>query len=260
MNILKNAKRIVFKVGTSTLTYETGRFHLQRMEEIVRILSDFINAGKQVILVSSGAVGAGLARLGISERPKTTEEKQAAAAVGQNELMRMYDHFFGLYGQKVAQILMTKDSIDFPERRSALENTFLTLLNMGCVPIVNENDSISVEGLKFGGNDTLSAYVALACHADVLVNLSDVDGLYTQNPRTCPDAALIPIVKNIDEVLSAAGGAGTERGTGGMLAKLNAAKIVCENNIPMFIVNGTNPHILYDLMEGKQAGTYFMPC
>ena len=250
-------RRIVVKIGTSTLTHEEGHLNLRRIETLVKTLSDFKNAGLQVILVSSGAVSAGVAKVG-THRPTCTAEKQAMAAVGQSELMKLYSRFFSDYGHTVAQILLTKDVIDNPVRRAAAEDTFRTLLEMGCVPIVNENDSISTEGLNFGGNDTLAAYVALVCHADLLINLSDIDGLYDKDPRRFSDARLISRVDGIDErVLAMAGGAGTSRGTGGMATKLQAARIVVDAGIPMFILNGQDPTVLYELMDGKQKGTYF---
>ena len=255
---INHCHRIVVKIGSSTLTHDEGHLNLRRIEALVKTLSDFKNAGKQVVLVSSGAVSAGVARLG-THRPTCTKEKQAMAAVGQSELMKLYSRFFSDYGHTVAQILLTKDVMDNPVRRAAAEDTFNTLLEMGCVPIVNENDSISTEELNFGGNDTLSAYVALVCHADLLVNLSDVDGLYDSDPRKNSAARLLSRVESIDDaVLAIAGGAGTERGTGGMATKLTAAKTVCAAGIPMFILNGKDPHVLYDLLDGKQIGTYFV--
>ncbi len=257
MSSLKNCHRLVVKIGTSTLTHEEGHLNLRRIEALVKALSDFKNAGQQVVLVSSGAVSAGVARLGM-HRPTCTKEKQAMAAVGQSELMKLYSRFFSDYGHTVAQMLLTKDVIDNPVRRAAAEDTFETLLEMGCVPIVNENDCISTTELNFGGNDTLSAYVALVCHADLLINLSDVDGLYDSDPRKNPAARLVSRVEKIDDgVLRMAGGAGTARGTGGMATKLAAAKIVTEAGIPMFILNGKDPHILYDLLDGAAVGTYF---
>ncbi len=257
MSLLKNCKRIVLKIGSSTLTHDEGHLNLRRIESLVQTLSDFKNAGKQVVLVSSGAVSAGVAKLG-THRPTCTREKQAMAAVGQSELMKLYSRFFSDFGHTVAQILLTKDVIDNPERRAAAEDTFNTLLEMGCVPIVNENDSISTEELNFGGNDTLSAYVALVCHADLLINLSDVDGLYDSDPRKNPEARLLDRIAEISEdVMKMAGGAGTERGTGGMATKLAAARIVTEAGIPMFIVNGKEPRVLYDLLDGGHIGTYF---
>ena len=253
-----NANRIVIKVGSSTLTYGTGLIHLRRFERLVKVLSDLRNAGKEIVLVSSGAVSAGAAVLGLGHHPETTEEKQATAAVGQSELMRMYSEEFSSYGHTVAQILLTKDVMDNEARRAAAEDTFRTLLDMNCIPIVNENDSVSTEGIDFGGNDTLSAYVALVCHADLLINLSDVDGLYSDDPRKNPEAKLIEHVKGLDEhVMAMAGGAGTERGTGGMATKLQAARMVLDAGIPMYIMNGKNPEVLYRLLDGEHVGTYF---
>ncbi len=260
MSILENKARIVVKIGSNTLTHASGKLDLRRMELLVRILSDFKNYGHEVILVSSGAVAAGIARLGLGRRPETTEEKQALAAIGQAELMQVYEKFFATYGHTVGQMLMTKDIIDNDIRRTHAENTFRELLKLGCVPIVNENDPISTEELKFGGNDTLSAYVALVCGADILINLSDIDGLYDCDPKKNPDAKLIDRVDEInDTVISYASGAGSERGTGGMITKIKAAQIVTEAGIPMLIVNGKNPEVLYRISDGEHIGTYFAP-
>lgn len=258
MGLFKDCKRIVVKVGSSTLTHSTGQLNLRRIEKLAKTLSDLKNTGKEIILVSSGAVSAGIAKSGLGHRPVSLEEKQAMASIGQSELMKIYDRFFSDFGHKVAQILMTRDVIDNPSRRRAAENTFNTLLSMGCLPIVNENDAVSTDELtKFGGNDILSAHVANLCRADILINLSDVDGLFDRDPRKNPDARFIERVENIDEILSFAGGAGSERGTGGMEAKLTAAKMVTDNGIPMFIMNGENPEILYKLLDGEHVGTYF---
>ena len=256
MGMFAKCKRVVVKVGTSTLTHENGQLDLRRISDIVRILSDFKNAGKEIILVSSGAVSAGIARMGLGRRPETVAEKQAAAAVGQTEIMKLYSSLFADYGHSVGQILMTRDVIENPERRSNAQNTFKALLALGCVPIVNENDSVATEEL-FGGNDKLAAYVALVADADILLNLSDIDGLYDSDPRKNPEAKLIERVEDIDAVMSLAGGNGTERGTGGMITKLQAAKIVTEQKIPMFILNGHKPELLYDLLDEKHVGTYF---
>ncbi len=257
MSIFSACTRIVIKIGSSTLTHESGQLNLRRIEALVKTLSDFKNEGRQVVLVSSGAVSAGVARVG-THRPTCTAEKQAMAAVGQSELMKLYSRLFSDYGHTVAQILLTKDVMDNEVRRNAAEDTFRTLLEMGCIPIVNENDSVSTEGLNFGGNDTLSAYVALVCHADLLINLSDVEGLYDSDPRRNPDAKLIEHVKGVDaRIMAMAGGAGTERGTGGMATKLEAARMVVEAGIPMYIMNGKDPTVLYKLMDGEHVGTYF---
>lgn len=258
MSFLKNCKRIVVKVGSSTLTHASGTLNLRRIECLAKTLSDLKNADIEVVLVSSGAVSAGIAKAGLGHRPTSLEEKQAMASIGQSELMKIYDRFFSDYGHKVGQILMTRDVVDNPIRRTAAENTFNTLLRMGCIPIVNENDAVSTDELvKFGGNDILSAHVANLCRADLLINLSDVDGLFDSDPRKNTDAKLIDRVDDIDGILSFAGGAGTERGTGGMEAKLTAARMVTSNGIPMFIMNGSDPEILYRLLDGEHVGTYF---
>ena len=259
MAYFRDSHRIVVKVGTSTLTHGTGHLNIRRIEKLVKVLSDLKNSGKQVVLVSSGAVSAGVAKIGYGQIPHTPEEKQAMAAIGQSELMKLYDRLFSDYGHTVAQILMTKDVLENPVRRDAAKNTFNRLLEMRCIPIVNENDSVSTDELtKFGGNDILSAYVAKLCDADLLLNLSDVDGLYESDPRKNPDAALIDRVDTIDEYLMGkAGGAGTKLGTGGMAAKLKAAVIATEAGTPMFILNGRDPEILYVLMDGGHVGTYF---
>ena len=258
MSLLQSSQRLVVKVGSSTLTHATGALNLRRIGSLVQVLSDFKNAGKEIVLVSSGAVSAGVAKVGF-DHPLTIAQKQAMAAIGQSELMKLYDQLFSVYGHTVAQILLTRDVLDNPHRRELAENTFASLLSMGCVPIVNENDPVSTDELtKFGGNDILSAYVATVCHADVLINLSDVDGLYDSDPRKNPDAKLISRVEAITpEMLSGAGGAGTNRGTGGMVAKLTAADIATKAGIPMFIMNGQDPEILYRLLDGGKMGTYF---
>lgn len=250
-------KRIVVKIGTSTLTHDTGKLNLHRIETLARVLSDIKNSGAEVILVSSGAVSAGVAKLNCA-RPTSTKEKQALAAVGQNEIMKLYGKFFSLYGHTVAQIMLTKDVIDNPARRAAAEDTFDELLARGCVPIINENDPISCYELEFGGNDRLAAYVGVVCHADIVINLTDIDGYYDSDPRKNPYAKRIPYVPEVtDEMVQAAGGAGTERGTGGMQAKLLAAQITAEAGIPMMIVAGTDPEILYGVMDGSAEGTFF---
>ncbi len=257
MTLLQKSRRIVVKVGTSTLTHSTGALNLRRIGRLVEVLSDLKNAGKQIVLVSSGAVSAGVAKAG-GVRPATIEGKQAMAAIGQSELMRLYDQLFSLYGHTVAQMLLTRDVLDDPHRRALAVRTFETLLEMGCVPIVNENDPVSTDELtKFGGNDILSAYVADVCSAEVLINLSDVDGLYDRDPRRHPDARLVERVDDLQAVMATAGGAGTERGTGGMEAKLHAAALSIGAGIPMFIINGQDPAILYRLLDGEHVGTYF---
>lgn len=261
---LKNAKRVVVKVGTSSLTYESGRLNLRRIEKLVRALSDLKNFGREIVLVTSGAVSAGVAKLGLKERPHEVRLKQAAAAVGQSELMNVYGRFFGEYGHNVAQILLTRDVVETGERKENASATFEQLLELGAVPIVNENDTVSTYELEhitaFGDNDTLAAVVARLIHADLLVLLSDIDGLYDADPRTNEDARRIPVVYTIDEALmKTAGGEGTKRGTGGMTTKLGAAKICLEADIPMVIASGEDPDILCDILDGRHAGTVFIP-
>ncbi len=260
MKTINDAKRIVFKVGSSTLTHENGKLNLRRIEKLATVLSDLKNMGKEVVLVSSGAISAGCGRIGLDKRPDDTPGKQAMAAIGQSELMRVYEHYFSMFGQVIGQILITKEEIDNPKVKQNAHNTFDRLLSMGCIPIVNENDSMSFEEIEFGDNDTLSAVVATICSADSLVILSDIDGLYDADPRKDPDAMLIPVVTELtDEIVACAGGAGSDRGTGGLITKLHAAEITMEAGIPMYIVNGNDPAILYDLCEGKKRGTFFAP-
>ncbi len=264
-NTVKN--KIVVKVGTSTLTHEGGKLNFRCFEALARVLSDINNMGNEVILVSSGAIAVGAGKLQMKERPSVLSHKQAAAAVGQCELMHLYDKFFGEYGKIVAQILLTGEDVDSAEKRQNLINTFNALLEMGIIPIVNENDSVSYaeieadneEHMVFGDNDTLSAVVAVLCGADKLVLLSDVDGLFDSNPNENPDARLIHEVREIDdEIRALAGGAGSSRGTGGMITKLQAAELAMKNGVDMYIANGSNPDILYDIVAERPAGTRFM--
>ena len=251
--------RIVVKVGTSTLTYNTGKINLRQMHDLARVLSDLRNRGYEVILVSSGAIGVAMGKLGISKKPTDTKVKQSLAAVGQCELMAIYDRMFSDYLTNVAQILLTKSDVEIPKRKKHMQDTINTLLEMDIIPIVNENDTVSVEEIEFGDNDTLSAIVATIAQADVLVVMTDVDGLYDADPRTCENAKLIRQVAQVDDDLMAkASGAGTRRGTGGMITKLNAAQFAMEHGIDMAIVNGKDPYILYRLFEGQQVGTHFI--
>ncbi|MCX7921213.1 MAG: glutamate 5-kinase [Clostridia bacterium] len=255
---LNNSKRIVIKVGTSTLTYDTGKVNFTRIDKLARIISDLQNQGKQIVLVTSGAIGVGVDKLKLRERPQTIPEKQAVAAVGQCELMHIYSKFFSEYGHAVGQILLTRDVVEDENRRQNVINTFETLISQDIIPIVNENDSVSVEEIKFGENDTLSAIVAQLINADLLVILSDIDGLYDSDPRNNPEAKIIPLVEEITEELEGcAGGAGTSRGTGGMITKLYAAKLAMESNVNMVIASGKNPDIIIDIINGKQIGTLF---
>lgn len=255
---IKNAHRIVVKVGTSTLTYDMGKVNLRRIDRLARVLSDLHNSGKEIILVSSGAIGTALGKLGLSKKPKETPKLQALAAVGQCELMFLYDKMFSDYNNTVAQILMTRDDIVIPRRKRNMQNTFNALLDMGIIPIVNENDSISTEEIKIGDNDTLSAEIASFVNADLLVVFSDIDGLYDSDPHKNPDAKLLEVVFDIDKVKTTAGGAGTDRGTGGMVTKLSAAEIATNAGMNMFITNGDNIDALYDILEGKPVGTLFV--
>ena len=226
MPILKQAKRIVVKVGTSTLTYETGKTNIRRMAKLVSVLSDLLNSGMEVVLVTSGAIGVGVGKLGLRERPDDTPGPQAAATVGQCELMFMYDKLFGEYGHTVGQLLITRGDIENDCRKTNLVNTFEKLFAYGAIPIVNENDSVAVEEIVFGDNDSLSAIVARLVHADALIILSDIDGLYDSDPHKDADARLIPVVDEIDgRIRALAGGSGTQRGTGGMVTKLHAAEL-----------------------------------
>ncbi|MGN0620763.1 MAG: glutamate 5-kinase [Porcipelethomonas sp.] len=257
---VSDKKRIVIKLGTSTLTHKTGRLNIRRMGSLVKVLADLQNSGKEIIIVSSGAIGLGVGKLGLREKPKDTPTKQAAAAVGQCELMYLYDDLFENYGIPVAQILLTKAILE-TERKKNVENTFEKLISMGVIPIVNENDTVAIDELELeiGENDSLSAIVAKLAKAELLVILSDIDGLYDSDPRKNPDAKLIPVVTEITEhIENIAGGAGSELGTGGMATKINAARIAGEAGIDMIIMNGDNPYKLYDLFENTETGTLFI--
>lgn len=255
---MQTAKRVVVKVGSSTLTYENGKPNIRRIEHLVKVLSDLKNSGREAVLVSSGAIAVGVSRLGLSERPHDTKGKQAAAAVGQCDLMSLYDRAFAEYGYVTAQILLDRGVTDDPHRKQNVINTFDALLHMGAVPIINENDSTSVEEIEFGDNDRLSAIVANLTSADALVILTDIDGLYDADPRVNPNAKRIPVVEQItEEIFALSGGAGSNRGTGGMRTKLEAARLAVENGVEMVIACGDDPEILYDIFDGKPVGTYF---
>ena len=257
MNI-ENLSRVVIKVGTSSLTYETGKINIRKIEELVRVVADLSNRGIQVVLVSSGAVGAGVGKLNLPEKPAGIREKQALAAIGQASLVSIYDRFFSEYGLCSAQVLLTKFILDDPARYEDAKNTFETMFGYGVIPIVNENDVISTYELEFGDNDTLSAYIAELVQADLLVILSDIDGLYDKNPAEHPDAKLISVVENLTpEIFEAAGGAGSRRGTGGMITKLKAAQHVLPAGIDMIITNGDRPRDIYRIFEGESIGTLF---
>lgn len=250
-------KRIVVKVGTSTLSHSSGNLNLCRIERLVMILSDLANMGKDVVLVTSGAIGAGMGRLGIDKRPNDVVMKQTLAAVGQGVLMHIYEKMFSEYGHAAAQILITKEDIFFEDRKINAHNTFRSLLDYGVIPIVNENDTIATDEIKIGDNDVLSAYVASLIEADLLILLSDIDGLYDRNPSE-EGAKLIKAVNVIDESIEKiAAGTSSNLGTGGMRTKINAARIAMEKGITMVIANGERPDNIYDIIEGKEIGTIF---
>ena len=251
--------RIVIKLGTSTLAHPTGLLNVKRVEELCKVMSDLKNAGHEIIIVSSGAIGMGAGKLFLNEKPKDVRTKQAAAAVGQCELMYTYDKLFSEYNHTVAQILITGDDVDHSERRSNFENTMLRLLELGAIPIINQNDSVATNEIVIGDNDTLGAIVAKSINADLLILLSDIDGLFTADPHKDKNAVLLETVEEITpEIESMTGGAGSKLGTGGMTTKLNAAKIATEAGIDMVIANGREPAVLYDIIEGKKAGTKFL--
>lgn len=251
-------KKLVVKVGTSTLTYENGKTNLRRLAKLASVLSDLQNSGIQITLVTSGAIGVGVQKMGLKKRPDSTSGRQAAASVGQTELMFMYDKFFSEYNQNIAQLLLTKEDFDYPERKENLTNTFEKLFYYGVIPIVNENDSVSVDEIEFGDNDTLSALTAKIVGADMLIILTDIDGLYDKNPHTNEDAKRISVVEQFDEKLyDIAGGAGSVLGTGGMITKLHAAKIATDAHIDMAIIDGNKPTDIYKLLDGENIGTLF---
>jgi len=250
--------RIVVKVGTSTLAHHTGCLNIRRVEELCRVLSDLKNSGHEVILVSSGAIGMGVGKLSLKERPSDIPTKQAAAAVGQCELMYTYDKLFAEYNHTVAQILLTGSDFRHDDRYHNFQNTMRRLLELDVLPIINENDTIATEEIKVGDNDTLSAMVAVSIGAELLILLSDIEGLYTADPHKTPNAALIPEVRELTpEIMALAGGEGSSLGTGGMKTKLNAAKICTDAGCDMIIMNGEKPVALYDLFDGKAVGTRF---
>ena len=254
----KEINRIVVKVGTSTLTYDTGKINLRRMSKLAQVLSDLKNAGVEIALVTSGAIGVGIGKLGLKERPKDTPGRQAAATVGQCELMFLYDKFFGEYGNITGQLLVTKDDFDDEERHRNLHNSFMKLFEYGAIPVINENDSVAVDEIVFGDNDSLSAHVAKIVDADLLVILTDIDGLFSANPREDENAVLIHCVEEItDETLAIAGGSGTSRGTGGMITKIHAAQIATQAGINTVVMNGSDPEEIYKLLDGRQIGTLF---
>lgn len=251
----------VVKVGTSTLTYENGKPNIRRIEQLARVLSDLQNAGNRVILVSSGAIGVGVGKLGLRERPCETEKKQAVAAVGQCELMFIYDKMFAEYNRTVAQVLLTRDVVENGHSKQNVVNTLHALQAMDIIPVVNENDTVAIDelvGSNFGDNDTLSAIVAHLADADKLIILTDIDGLYDSDPRRNPNARRIPTVERVTpEILALAGGTGSSRGTGGMLTKVQAAALAAQHGIDTVVIRGDDPRLLYDVIAGMPVGTLF---
>lgn len=251
--------RIVIKVGTSTLAHSTGRLNIRRVEELVKVMSDLKNSGHEVILVSSGAIGMGAGKLSLKGKPSDIPTKQAAAAVGQCELMYTYDKLFSEYNHTVAQILLTGSDFANDERHQNFSNTMMRLLELDVLPVINENDTVATDEISVGDNDTLSALVAESINADLLVLMSDIDGLYTADPHKDPTASLIPEIKEITaEIMSLGGDAGSSLGTGGMRTKLHAAEICTANGTDMIITNGQNPSVLYDIADKKSVGTRFI--
>ena len=251
--------RIVIKVGTSTLAHPTGRMNIRRVEALCRVLSDVKNAGHEVILVTSGAIGMGVGKLSLSRRPSDIPTKQAAAAVGQCELMYTYDRLFSEYNHTVAQLLVTGDDVEDDVRRAHFHNTLFRLLERGALPVINENDTIATDEIVIGDNDTLSAIVAATVEADLLVLLSDIDGLYTANPSVDPNAERLSVIEEITpEIEALAGSAGSKLGTGGMVTKIKAAKLATADSIEVVIANGKEPDILYDILDGTAVCTRFL--
>lgn len=250
--------RIVIKVGTSTLAYPNGRMNIRCVESLVKVMSDLRNQGHQLIFVSSGAIGMGVGKLMLEERPEDMATKQAAAAVGQCELMNTYSRLFAQYNHNVAQILLTGEDVEMPDRLDNFQNTLAALLRHQVIPIINENDSISTKEITVGDNDTLSAVVAKNVEADLMIVLSDIEGLYTADPQENPDAKMLRVVEVInDEIEALAGTTHNQLGRGGMATKLKAAKIVTAGGCDMFIASGKNPEVIYDILDGKPVGTKF---
>ncbi len=257
---ISDSKRIVIKIGTTSLTYDNGHVNLNRIGHLTRVICDLMNRGKEVILVTSGAIGIGVDKLKLSGRPATLSGKQAAAAVGQLMLMNIYERFFSEFSQTVAQVLLTKDVTDGAESRHNAINTFNELLAMGVVPIVNENDTVAVDEIKYGDNDYLSYIVAKLTDADLLIILSDIDGFYDKNPQQNKDAILLHTITDLsEEIEKNAGGSGTSLGTGGMLTKVHASRLAAASGIFAVIANGEKPEVIYDILDEKEVGTVFVP-
>lgn len=254
---LSHKKRIVIKIGSSSLTYSTGLINIRRIEAFVKVLADLKNSGLELILVSSGAQAVGMGKLGLKEKPSDIPSKQALAAIGQCELMHIYDRLFTTFHHTVAQVLLTKDVIETEAQRTNAVNTLSKLLEQGCIPILNENDTVSYEEIEFGDNDTLSAVVGGLINADLLIILTDIDGLYDKHPKDFPDAKIISYVEVLDEsIMALGGGSGSPLGTGGMHTKLAAAKIAEGYGCDTVILSGNDPTLLYDLLEGRDVGTF----
>ena len=250
--------RIIIKIGTSTLAHATGMLNLRKAERLVHVIADLKNAGHEIVLVSSGAIGIGAGKLHLKQRPSDVPTRQACASVGQCELMYEYDKLFGAYNHTVSQVLLTLDVVDKEERRRNAVNTLEKLLEMNVIPIINENDTVATEEIAFGDNDTLSAIVGTLIKPDVLVILSDVDGLYTMPPADHPEAVKLDLVEEITPaIIEMAGGSGSTLGTGGMATKIEAAKIAMEHGFEMVLLSGADPEKMYDVIEGKSVGTRF---
>lgn len=250
-------KRIVIKIGSSTLAYPTGHLNIRKFCELVEVMSDLKNSGREIVIVSSGAQAVGAAKAGLRSKPTDTPSKQACAAIGQSELMKLYSDNFAKYNHRVAQLLLTRDVVSNKERRDNVVNTFNKLFEMGVIPIINANDTISIKHLDFDENDTLSATMAVLCEADLLVILTDVDGLYDGDPKN-PGSKIIPEVDRINpDIISLASGASSSLGTGGMLTKIEAAQIATEAGIDTLIIGNERPSLLYEIFEGEPCCTYF---
>ncbi|HZJ83147.1 MAG TPA: glutamate 5-kinase [Clostridia bacterium] len=259
---IADAHTIVVKVGTSTITHANGSMDFHLIEKLVRVLADLRSDGRNIVLVTSGAIGVGRFRMGMKERPTALPEKQALAAIGQVSLMYIYSKFFGEYDQVAAQVLITGDVVDDELKKRNTYNTFCTLMDYGVIPIVNENDTVATEEIEpfFGDNDTLSAVVAELINADLLILISDIEGLYDKNPKCHEDANLIPIIYDIcSQVIDGVEGTDNDLGTGGMKTKIEAARVCCRAGIPMIITNGDNPDHIYEILEGEDVGTLFVP-
>ena len=251
--------RMIVKIGTSTLTHGTGKLNIRRVEQLCKVMSDLKNAGHEMVLVSSGAIAMGVGKLNLLHKPSDMPTKQAAAAIGQCELMYIYDKLFSEYHHTVAQILLTGSDVEDPQRHQNFQNTMFRLLEMGALPVINENDTVATAEIAVGDNDTLGAIVAVNIHADLLVLMSDIEGLYTADPHKDPSASLIPLVTELTpEILALAGGSGSELGTGGMVTKLKAAQLCIDAGCDMIITNGIRPNDLYRIAEGADVGTRFL--